>query len=452
MPEKESEVLIISSLGGDQGGGGLFAWDGGEVETIDQLSTLGISLCNSHFLRLLRAGDDINSMGEMLVYDQRGVKRYYRIDILCDAHDVAWDGENYVVVSTGSNSILWMAPSGEIVRTWRAPGEDDSWHVNCLCIRDGIVYVSAFGKFQKYRGWANAGLTPAGLIYDPVAGRDAVTGLIGPHNPRFIDGTWTVLNSPIGEMWQIDETGRIRRQIKLTGYLRGLAVSNEYFFVGSSSTRKDHDSSTRASVIVIDREDWKVIDYIPLHCREIYDLVLTPPSLVQGLREGFSSNRFREDEQRQISMFQKVGVEPLLLWATGEALPPEACEIRIHANVPPELEAGKHLFLDCTVENRSGVILVSAPPYPVVLSYRWLDKRTRQPVGESLSVRTMLLKPLFPGEQIRMKFRLLTPRIIGEFGLRVTLRQEKVAWFDDLNPLNGWEEDVRIVEGADGNM
>lgn len=102
--------------------------------------------------RLLRASLNTGG-GEILIYDGRGVYHCLRIDELSDAHYVAWDGQYLVISSTGNNSVLWVTLGGEIVRGWRPPGEDDSWHVNDIWLVGETLYACAFGRYAKYRGY-----------------------------------------------------------------------------------------------------------------------------------------------------------------------------------------------------------------------------------------------------------------------------------------------------------
>jgi len=128
-------AVVISCAGDGDTGGGLCIFDGNRIETVDRVSTAGLCLADDRFFRLLRTPLCTGS-GEMLVYDQRGVKQYLRIDELSDSHTLTWDGRHLVVASTGTNSLLWISLDGEVVRRWRAPGEDDSWHLNDLTMHD----------------------------------------------------------------------------------------------------------------------------------------------------------------------------------------------------------------------------------------------------------------------------------------------------------------------------
>ena len=230
------------------------------------------------------------------------------------------------------------------------------------------------------------------------------------------------------------------RRTALRGWTRGLAVSDDFLFVGESATRKPGGAyGEAAGIVVVDRASWEVVERIPLPCREIYDLALVPPSIVEGVRTGFRTNPLRVGERDQADMFAEVGVRPARLWATGDPLPAEACRIDIEADVPDELPAGSMLNVECVVENRGSAILVSAPPRPVHVSYRW-EPGDGVPEG----VRSVLPEALPPGLRRISRFALATPDTPGDYVLRVTLVQEQVRWFDELDPTNAWSQPVRI--------
>ena len=140
---------MISCLG-EQTGGGLFAYDGKNLEQLDTLSTTGLALADGRLGRLLWSSGDAGSVGELMVYDEAGVERYVRIDSLREPHDLVWNGQTFLAVSTLSNSVLWISPSGEVTRTWRADGDGDAWHLNSLFPINGTVVAAAFGRFSNH--------------------------------------------------------------------------------------------------------------------------------------------------------------------------------------------------------------------------------------------------------------------------------------------------------------
>jgi acetolactate synthase I/II/III large subunit len=168
-----------------------------------------------------------------------------------------------------------------------------------------------------------------------------------------------------------------------------------------------------------------------------------PQRLAEAVRRGFRTNPLRTAEQNQHHLFSEAGVRPIRLWAVGVPLPPASCRFRIRAGVAAELEPDTLQEGTCLVANRGNAILVSAPPNPVHISYRWVNHDHPGTVIEG--VRTPLPEPLPPGDERVCRFSLRTPQTPGRYRLIVTLVQEDVAWFDHLDAGNAWCGDVRIA-------
>ena len=431
---------MISCLG-EQTGGGLFAYDGKNLEQLDTLSTTGLALADGRLGRLLWSSGDAGSVGELMVYDEAGVERYVRIDSLREPHDLVWNGQTFLAVSTLSNSVLWISPSGEVTRTWRADGDGDAWHLNSLFPVNGTVVAAAFGRFSNHREWSNGRAAGAGIVFDLNTGVDVVNGLSCPHHPRLIAGSWLICNSAERELVLADAaSGAIERRIALRGWTRGLAVDNGVIYVGESADRVEPAPGELASVAMIERQTWSVVDRIPLPCAEVFDVIEVPASLARAVRTGFRTNPLRAAEQDQHSLFRKAGVRPARLWAVGEPLPASACRIHINATLPERLDARTTHDCDCMISNLGNAILVSAPPNPVHISYRW--RRDDETIE---GLRSMLPGPLTPGSELPCRFTLQAPEEPGDYRLTVTAVQEQVAWFDDLDEGNAHSAAVRIA-------
>jgi acetolactate synthase-1/2/3 large subunit len=436
---QNDQVLLISCLG-EQTGGGLFAYDGETLDQIDTLSTTGLALAGGRLGRLLWSSGEAGSVGELLIYDEAGVERYLRIDSLREPHDLAWDGQAFLAVSTLSNSVLWLSASGEVTRTWRADGDGDAWHLNSLFPVNGTVVAAAFGRFPRHRDWSDGRAAGAGIVFDLLTGEDVLSELSCPHDPRLVDGSWLVCNSGENELVIADaSSGAVSHRVELEGWTRGLAVDGEVIYVGESASRATPVPGARASVVAIDRQTWSVIDRLPLPCQEVFDVIQVPAALARGVRQGFRTNPLRAAEQDQHALFQEVGVRPARLWAVGEPLPASACRVRITATVPENLEAGTRLDCECVVTNLGHAILVSAPPNPVHISYRWTGRE--QPIE---GVRSILPVALPPGAEQICRFSLIAPEGRGDYRLTITPVQEHVAWFDDLDDRNAWTGRIRI--------
>ena len=456
-----ASVLLATGFGDDDTGGGLYALEPGGFQAVDRLSSTGLWSDGERLIRLLRAPDPGASVGEILVYDHRGVAAYLRVDELRDPHDVLVEGGRLVAASPLRNELLWIGFDGRIERTWRAPGEGDAWHLNGLLLHDGRLLVSAFGRHLSHRAWQADLAQRSGFVFDAATGENVLRGLVCPHTPRFLDGRWTICNSGLRELLQLDEAGSPVRRVALEGWTRGLAAGADVLYVGESADRADGPAA-RASVAAVDRRTFRVLERWTLPCREVYDLVLVPPALTEGARTGFRTNADRVAEGAQHALFDAAGVEPARLWATGDALPAEACRVRLEADPPAELRPGELRELACTVENRGSAILVSAPPHPVHVSYRWFPLETAggaSGAGQAIlpqgaasgaldGLRTRLPAALPPHGRCRVRVPLLAPEEPGAWELRLTAVQEQVAWFDDLDPASGLRRRVDVAAGS----
>jgi acetolactate synthase-1/2/3 large subunit len=435
--KRDDELLLVSGFG-DTSGGGIFLVARGEVEQLDAMSSTGLAVGNGRVARLTRSATELYG-SELLVYDEAGIERYVRLDGVVDPHDIVWDGSYYVVASTAANSVFWLSPSGDVVRRWAAPGHGDAWHLNSLLIDRGRLFAAAFGRFERHREWVSGDQAPTGFVFDVETGESVVSGLSSPHHPRPVGKSWLVCNSGTRELIEVDRDGATRRRLYLGKWTRGLAVTERLLYVGEIALRGSLADAT-ASVAVVSRDDWTVVARIPLPCDEVYDIVVAPEALIEGVRRGFRTNPVRTAERDQLALFDELGVRPMRIWAIGDALPPEACRVALDASVPPELAADTWHELDCRVENLGTAFFVSAPPHPVHLSYRWV----RDGASEE-GARSRLPRTIAPRTRADCRVGLAAPSSPGTYELRLTLVQEGIAWFDDLDARNAWSARVRVV-------
>jgi len=438
LRKRDDEILLVSGFG-ERTGGGIFTVAQGDVERLDTLSSTGLTIANGRLARLLRSATELYG-SELLLYDAEGIERYIRLDQVVDPHDIVWDGSHFVIASPATNSLVWLSPSGEVVRRWAAPGQGDAWHLNSLLLDGDRLYAAAFGRFERHREWSEHGEGAKGFVVDVGTGDEILSGLSHPHHPRRLGDSWIVCNSGMHELLELGGNGAIRRRLELRSWTRGLAVTERHFFVGESALRRPDAHEATASVAVIRRKDWRLRERIALPCEEIYDIVQAPPELVEGLRRGFRTNPVRTAERDQLALFDELGLRPARLWATGEALSPDACRVRFAARGPAKLAANSWHELECRIENLGSTFLVPAPPHPVHISYHW----SRDGASEE-GVRSPLPYAIPPGTGVTCRCGLVAPSAPGEYELRLTLVQEGIAWFDELDPRNAWSCCVEVV-------
>jgi hypothetical protein len=431
---------LVFSSGNEAHAGGLFSLDDDIVTRIDFLPTAGLHQRGEHFYRI--ASQRQFDGAEMLIYDARGIRNYVRLDDLHTPHDLTTlDDGTVVAVSPRSNAIVAIGLDGATRILWAAKAPFDAWHVNCVAQHDGRLYATAFGRFDRARGW-NVNCDGTGRLFDVVTNEDVVTGLTQPHTPRWIDGAWTICDSGSGGLVRVSPGGQ-RHRVELGGYPRGLCVVGPRVYVGVSERRTSREQSVTAHIVVLERSTWTELERIPVEAGSVYDIVPVDLAILDGLRVGFHVPSRRRQTLEQLAMFEAAGVRPTRLWALGERLSGEDCRITIEVVIPPVLSGGDIVPLHCTVTNRGRALLVTAPPYPVLLSYKWIDRTGGLVPG--LALRTPLPATLPPGQSIEVDVFVAVPATDGRYTLILTGLQEFVHWFDDVDPSSAYRTSVEVT-------
>ena len=432
-PLDDGEVLMISSSSEDNGG--LAAFDGTVCGRIDNLKTHGLAFRDGLFFRALTYSEPPRPVSDLLVYDAHGVFRYQRLDDVWGVHDILPRDGHTLAVSTGHNIIYRIEDGGRTTPWWGTGVREDTWHLNCLTEINGDVYVSAFGMFDARRDWDRARDKSTGIVMRVPDGKVVLSGLTQPHHPRWVDGTWLVCNSAIGSLDAYDADGQLVRRLPLPLYPRGLAVGERAIFVGSSRHRKARDS-VRATVTILDRNDWSVLGEFALEWPEIYDLAIVPREILTGVANGFRTNPNRVRERDQLAMFDAAGVQPRRVWATGQPIPAASMHVTFAAMPPASMKPQAIVEVPYRVRNDGDAIFITAPPHPVSVCYRWHDA-DGEPVGAGDWLHTPLARALAPNETMSATFLVQAPQQAGRYTLAATLLQENVAWFDDVDASNG---------------
>jgi hypothetical protein len=437
--------LVISS-GNEEHAGGLLSLDDDLVTRIDFLPTAGLHQRGPHFYRV--ASQHQYDGAEILIYDQRGIRNYVRVDAVHMPHDLTTlDDGTMVAVSPRSNTIAAIGLDGSIRPLWEAKAPFDAWHVNCVTQHEGRLYATAFGRFDRARGW-DVNCEGTGTLFDVETNEDVVTGLTQPHTPRWIDGAWTICDSGSGALVRVSPDGQ-RHRVQLGGFPRGLCVVGQRVYVGVSERRTSREQSVTAHIVVLERSTWTELERIRVDAGSIYDIVPVDQITLEALRVGFHSPGRRRRALDQLAMFEAAGVTPSRLWAVGERLSSEDCRITIGVAVPPVLPGGDIVPLHCTVTNRGSALLVTAPPYPVLISYKWNDGTTGA-LLPGLALRTQLPATLPPGQSIEVDVYVKVPTTGGRYDLTLTGLQESVHWFDEVDPSSAYRAsvDVRMPEDS----
>jgi hypothetical protein len=258
-------TLVSSCLSGEHTGSGLLLFRGNTWLSIDDLSTASLFVSNQELTRILQGPGQVASGTCILQYINDTLARTICAEDLSDPQKILWDGHRFVAVSSHRNAVVWVNPRGSADKCFQAVTEADAWHLNGLLLRNGLQREST------------------GILYRSDKGEDVLTILCCPHTPRLESGEWIVCNSVSSELCVFTAGGELLRRVQLRNRVRGVAITDHYLLAGESVNGQLTHQFSGATVAVVDRQTWKVIGRLNLPYREIHDLVLASPSLMNGI-------------------------------------------------------------------------------------------------------------------------------------------------------------------------
>ncbi|HYM64159.1 MAG TPA: DUF4915 domain-containing protein [Gaiellaceae bacterium] len=372
---------------------GLLLLAGGRVEQIDRLPTTGLAWSGSRIARARFDPAETATTGELLLYGPSGLDKRLLVGGLADPHDLAWDGELLVAVSTLGNAVFWIDTEGDVVQRWSPAGCGDCRHLNGVAVHRGRVLVTAFGRFSRHREWAVRPRDGAGILLDAASDTVVAAGFSSPHSPRVVEGRLLLCDSGRSDLVALTPSGRVERRIRLSGWTRGIAVAGNHVYVGESVRRGEVGSAT---VAVLTRGELAFVGRVELPVREVYDLVALPRGWARTLATPSPSR------------------PPMPALASSDL----RASIQLDEQRP--LRRGEVADVDCRVTNLGRVALASAPPHPVSIASLW------EPPARCLW--SPLPGPIPAGETARCIVRLLAPDRPGRHELHLAVVQEGVAW------------------------
>lgn len=256
------ERLIVSS----PNGGGLFYVDGSDVYRLDGLSTTGLTYFEGQIARGVQPST-VNTLGKYMGVLDGGAGGFG------DVHDVLFFEEHLYLVGTTGNEILKFTNRGEEVDRWSFPGEDDSWHINCLGVWNGRVVFSAFGEFRGHREYKGR-TVGAGFVQDLLSGRRLILGLSQPHSLVQFGENLLVANSEHREVVEFSPSGRRLKGARFDGYVRGICVADKYIYIGLSCSRNIEYAGVSCSTIVaLEPATFREKGRVAIPAKEIYDIL-----------------------------------------------------------------------------------------------------------------------------------------------------------------------------------
>lgn len=208
------------------------------------------------------------------------------------AHEAAWVGSEFWIVNTLFSCLCALHPNYSFAPRWQPPfisalRPEDRCHLNGVAIVDGQPrYVAALAETDTASGWravTNAG----GCLIEVPSGRLVTSGLSLPHSPRVEGNRIFFLHSGQGDLAMADsKTGQVTSVAGVPGVSRGLAIHNQYAFVGLSKARPTlqgvpivaERDKLRCGVWVIDLQTGAITGHLEFltGVEEIFDVQILP--------------------------------------------------------------------------------------------------------------------------------------------------------------------------------
>lgn len=211
-----------------------------------------------------------------------------------DTHSLVFHNGYIYLVSTGTNEIYRVSfHDGQFGReelVWSYPDvsyDKDEIHLNGITIDEDSLIASCFGPKKADGSWGTKG-----RVFYLKSGHTIQGNLNQPHSPLVASGHLIFAESAAHRIHIYNKTKRdkwvVKKEIRLKGYARGIALKDKSLFVGISASRKVSRSKSKllfdgkselvdSSIIEIDLATGCQVDDVSLlgYGREAYDILLT---------------------------------------------------------------------------------------------------------------------------------------------------------------------------------
>lgn len=235
------------------------------------------------------------------VYDALFVPQVIYSTGQVDLHDLHWGDENTLWgVNTSFSCLVTMSSRYSWQPQWQPAfidklASEDRCHLNGLAMQDHRPkFVTALGKGNSLQAWRGS-LPDGGVLIDVEKNEIILEGLAMPHSPRIYHGTLYLLLSASGQLVEVDTIRREYKVVKeIGGFVRGMARSGDYLFVGISKLRQN--SSNFRNLEIAKKADHSGIRVLHLPTKalvaeltyrssvdEIYDVQVLPGIIRPGI-------------------------------------------------------------------------------------------------------------------------------------------------------------------------
>jgi 2-polyprenyl-3-methyl-5-hydroxy-6-metoxy-1,4-benzoquinol methylase len=147
-----------------------------------------------------------------------------------------------------------------------------------------------------------------------------------------------------------------------------------------------------------------------------------PPALINEARGIFA-----------IASNSPISVDALMMFLSQPPLDPETMKVQLQIkNNIPSVTVNQQFSLAIQIDNTGSAQFASLAPYPVHISYHWLDRSGN--IVEFDGIRSQIVPPLYGHSTREFDVTIVAPKNEGEYILQLTLVQENKFWFEEIIP------------------
>jgi hypothetical protein len=175
--------------------------------------------------------------GLLILNNDLNVEQTIPLDKGVRPHGVSYNENKIIIVCSNDDSLRVIDKKTQHCK--RIPFSDKmanfrsaQHHANDVYVSENYAYVSMFSLSGNWkRGLYDGGVMEINL--ETGSKTNVVTGLKLPHSVTSINDSIVVLNSYLGEVFSTDTMPNYR----VNGFLRGIALRNDFLFLGESKNR-----------------------------------------------------------------------------------------------------------------------------------------------------------------------------------------------------------------------
>ncbi len=216
-----------------------------------------------------------------------------------DTHEMAVDGDGRLIfVNSLFSCLARLSRDYSFHPIWQPSfisslAPEDRCHLNGMALVDGVpAYVTSISTSDVTDGWRDR-RTDGGVVIDVRYNEVICEGLSMPHSPRWHDGKLWLQESGTGYLGYVDpEEGRFEPVVFCPGYMRGMAITNNFAVVAISKAREAHsfgglklednlkerEADARCGLLVVELNSGSIVHWLRLEgiVEELFDVAVLP--------------------------------------------------------------------------------------------------------------------------------------------------------------------------------